>query len=441
MKKLVFTIFVLMMSLTMFGQVFESNFETWTDGSYPDGWGGTGTNIGVANVVKYTTNAYAGNNSCQLINATTSHKRFTTTAVSIESGTAYKVEFYAKGKGDIRLGIKRTASIASYMTYPAYTSINSSSWEMYTLTIVADTTSSDAEFILSIRNTDASMEHLVIDNVTISVDTDIDEVSIYDIQYTTDASGDSPYNGQTIKTRGVVTAVTPNGFWLQSGKGAWNGVYVYSNTINPNLGDSILISATVSEYYSLTELTNVALLENFGPSTIPDPEIITIAQVGEPYEGVLCKLVNVICTNVDAGYGMWQITQSGNNLYVDDDIYAFTPTLNTHYVITGIIHFSFDDWKILPRNADDVVIYEGIENTENNNINLYYDANSKNIIVKGLQTDADLEVINILGQNLITFNLSPSNINKVDISNFNSGIYILNLHNKNNIITKKIIVH
>ncbi|MFY9407378.1 MAG: T9SS type A sorting domain-containing protein, partial [Bacteroidales bacterium] len=137
---------------------------------------------------------------------------------------------------------------------------------------------------------------------------------------------------------------------------------------------------------------------------------------------------------------MWQITQSGNNLYVDDDIYAFTPTLNTHYVITGIIHFSFDDWKILPRNADDVVIYEGIENTENNNINLYYDANSKNIIVKGLQTDADLEVINILGQNLITFNLSPSNINKVDISNFNSGIYILNLHNKNNIITKKIIV-
>src|SRR5690606_30814352 len=101
---------------------------------------------------------------------------------------------------------------------------------------------------------------------------------------------------------------------------------------------------------------------NFGPSTIPDPEIITIAQVGEPYEGVLCKLVNVICTNVDAGYGMWQITQSGNNLYVDDDIYAFTPTLNTHYVITGIIHFSFDDWKILPRNADDVVIYEGIEN-------------------------------------------------------------------------------
>ncbi|MGB4004728.1 MAG: T9SS type A sorting domain-containing protein, partial [Bacteroidales bacterium] len=333
-----------------------------------------------------------------------------------------------------------TATIASYMTYPPYTSINSDSWALYSLTIIADTTSTDASFILSVKETDPSMEDLIIDNVTISITTDIEEVSIYDIQYTTDASGDSPYIGQTIKTRGVVTAVSNAGFWLQDGKGAWNGIYVYNNTILPTLGDSILISATVSEYFDLTELINVNLLENFGNTNIPAPEIVNIADVGESYEGVLCKLVDVQCTALPDQFNMWQITQSGNNLYVDDDIYAFTPTLNTHYVITGIIHFSFDDWKILPRNADDVVIYEGIENTENNNINLYYDANSKNIIVKGLQTDADLEVINILGQNLITFNLSPSNINKVDISNFNSGIYILNLHNKNNIITKKIIV-
>ncbi|MFY9274673.1 MAG: T9SS type A sorting domain-containing protein [Bacteroidales bacterium] len=441
MKKLIITILALMTGLTMFGQVvFQSGFESWTDGQYPDGWGGSGTNIGVSNVVKYTSDPYDGNNSCQIINNIADHKRFTTESVAIENGTAYKIEFYAKGKGDIRTGIKRTATAASYTTYSPYIPINSDSWALYSLTIIADTTSADASFILSVRNTDPSMEHLIIDNVTISITTDIEEVSIYDIQYTTDASGDSPYIGQTIKTRGVVTAVSNAGFWLQDGKGAWNGIYVYNNTILPSLGDSILISATVSEYFDLTELINVNLLENFGNTNIPAPEIVNIADVGESYEGVLCKLVDVQCTALPDQFNMWQITQSGNNLYVDDDIYAFTPTLNTHYVITGIIHFSFDDWKILPRNADDVVIYEGIENTENNNINLYYDANSKNIIVKGLQTDADLEVINILGQNLITFNLSPSNINKVDISNFNSGIYILNLHNKNNIITKKIIV-
>ncbi|MDD3630942.1 MAG: hypothetical protein PHF55_07975, partial [Bacteroidales bacterium] len=61
MKKLIITILALMTGLTMFGQVvFQSDFESWTDGSYPDGWGGSGTNIGVSNVVKYTTDPYDG---------------------------------------------------------------------------------------------------------------------------------------------------------------------------------------------------------------------------------------------------------------------------------------------------------------------------------------------------------------------------------------------
>lgn len=440
MKKLIITILALMTGLTMFGQVvFQSDFETWTDGSYPDGWGGTGTNIGATNVVKYTTSPYAGNNSCQLINTTTSHKRFTTTTVAIESGTAYKVEFYAKGKGEIRTSIKRTAAAASYMTYQAYITIDSDSWALYSQTIVADTTSADAEFILSLRSTDASMDHLVIDNVTISLDTDIEEVSIYDIQYTTDASGDSPYNGQTVKTRGVVTAVSSQGFWLQDGKGAWNGVYVYNNLINPSLGDSLLISASVSEYYNLTELTSVTVLENFGTTNIPEPEIINIADVGEAYEGVLCKLVDVQCIALPDSYGMWQISQSGNNLYVDDDIYAFTPTINTHYVVTGIIHYSYSEWKILPRSTDDVTIYTSINSNEPNNIYINYDANSQNLIIKGLQNNANLDIINILGQNMGNYSLTP-NINRIDVSNLNSGIYIINLNNNNTITTKKILI-
>ena len=440
MKKLFITILALMTGLTMFGQIFQSGFETWPDGDYPDGWGGSGTNIGIANVVKYTS-AYAGSNSCQLINATTSHKRFTTTAVSIESGTAYKVEFYAKGKGDIRLGIKRTASIPSYMAYTPYTSINSSSWDMYSITIIADTTSSDAEFILSVVSTDAAMEHLIIDNVTISVATDIQEVSIHDIQYTTDPSGDSPYSGQTIKTRGVVTAVSTQGFWLQNGKGAWNGIYVYNNTINPTLGDSILISATVSEYNNLTELTIVSKLDEFSNTTLPEPEIINIANVGESYEGVLCKLVDVQCTAVPGPgtYGMWQITQNGNNLKVDDDIYAFTPTMNTHYDITGIIHYSFGEWKILPRSDNDVTIHTGINSDEANNITINYDANSKNLIIKGLQNNASLNIINILGQNMASYSITP-NTNRIDVANLNSGIYIVNLLNNNTITTKKILI-
>lgn len=440
MKKLIITILALMTGLTMFGQVvFQSDFETWTDGSFPNGWGGSGTNISVDSVVKYTSSPYAGNNSCQIISRTTTHKRFTTTPVAIESGTAYKIEFYAKGKGDIRTNIKRTAAAASYMTYLPYISINSNSWELYSQTIIADTTSADASFILSVRNTDPSMENLIVDNVTISVVTDIQEVTIHDIQYTTDPSGDSPYNGQTIKTRGVVTAVSTQGFWLQNGKGAWNGVYVYNNTILPTLGDSILISASVSEYYNLTELTSVNVLENFGNATLPAPEIINITDAGEAYEGVLCKLEDVQCIALPDSYGMWQITQSGNNLYVDDDIYAFTPTINTHYVVTGLIHYSFSQWKILPRSANDVTVYSGINSDETNDIFINYDANSKNLFIKGLQNSASLNIINILGQNMASYSITP-NTNRIDVANLNSGIYIVNLLYNNTITTKKILI-
>lgn len=439
MKKLFITILALMTGLTMFGQVFYSDFETWPVDTFPNGWGGSGTNISVDSVVKYTSGAYAGTNSCKIISRTSGHKRFTTTAVSIVSGTAYKIEFYAKGKGEIRTSIKRTATAPSYMTYLPYISINSNSWALYSQTIIADTTSADASFILSVRNTDPSMEDLIIDNVTISINTDVDEVSIYDIQHTTDQSGDSPYNGQTIKTRGVVTARSNAGFWLQAGKGAWNGVYVYNNTILPSLGDSILISAIVDEYYNLTELISVNKLDEFGNTTLPAPENINIEDVNESYEGVLCKLVDVQCTALPDSYGMWQITQSGNNLKVDDDIYAFTPTINTHYDITGIIHYSFSEWKILPRSASDVTIHTGINSEEANNISINYDANSKNLIIKGLQNNASLNIINILGQNMASYSITP-NTNRIDVANLNSGIYIVNLLNNNTITTKKILI-
>jgi hypothetical protein len=136
---------------------------------------------------------------------------------------------------------------------------------------------------------------------------------------------------------------------------------------------------------------------------------------------------------------MWQISQNANTLYVDDDIYLFTPTVNTHYVVTGIIHYSFSEWKILPRSTDDVTIYTGINTKEPNNIYINYDANSQNLIIKGLQNNANIDIINILGQNMYSYSLTP-NTNKIDVSNLKSGIYIINLYNNNTITTKKILI-
>ena len=37
----------------------------------------------------------------------------------------------------------------------------------------------------------------------------------------------SPYLDQTVTTSGIVTAVAPDGFFIQDGEGGWSGLYVY----------------------------------------------------------------------------------------------------------------------------------------------------------------------------------------------------------------------
>ena len=61
----------------------------------------------------------------------------------------------------------------------------------------------------------------------------LSDVTIYEIQYTTDPSGDSPYDGQMVTTTGIVTGTGFAGFndsffiSMPEG-GAWKGLYCYN---------------------------------------------------------------------------------------------------------------------------------------------------------------------------------------------------------------------
>jgi predicted extracellular nuclease len=134
-----------------------------------------------------------------------------------------------------------------------------------TVTVPASATTS-GEFIISVINTDnlCGWNLGIIDSVSISA-TILPPptiTSIYDIQYTTDASGDSPEAGNVVTTSGIVTGVIAFGgdidrFFIQDGDGAWNGIYVYENGYPVALGDSVEVTGTVTEYFGLTELTFV----------------------------------------------------------------------------------------------------------------------------------------------------------------------------------------
>ena len=207
-------------------------------------------------------------------------------------------------------------------------------------------------------------------------------VDIFDIQYTTDPSGDSPMIGEEVTINGVVTAE----FWgsdkkrifVQDGEGPWTGILVYEaggwdniDIISPDgvvhsiaEGDNVMLTGTVTEYYGMTEITDVSSIAALGPSAfdishsvVSPGQIMTGGTEAEAYEGCLVKVENVVVDNPDLGNGEWSMTDGSNSVRVDDhwDYYFFPEAGQSLTEVSGCMDYSYGDTKIQPRLARDVV--------------------------------------------------------------------------------------
>lgn len=196
----------------------------------------------------------------------------------------------------------------------------------------------------------------VVDQVTFTVST-VSTVSIYDIQGQTDSS---PYADQIISTTGIVTAVGSYYYWLQDGVGGWNGLYVYAgDNHGVQLGDSITITGEVVESYDQTRMEDIInqVIHSSG-NTLPTSATITTTEVSsEMYEGVLVSVINAECINPDLGYGEWEVDDGSGSCIVDDKMFEFNAESGTHYNVTGPVEYSYSNYKIEPRNENDVQIY------------------------------------------------------------------------------------
>ncbi|MDD4847214.1 MAG: T9SS type A sorting domain-containing protein [Bacteroidales bacterium] len=170
MKRTLLLICMLVITGMMMAQNMVSNpgFENWTNG-LPDSWVGEKTNIGNSNIIQYTANPHTGTSACQLVNETTSHKRFTTGAIALVAEQEYVITFWVRGAGEIRTGLfDATTGDYGYTDYNEYIVVNSAEWSQQTQTITSGGTVSNGEFIFSVRNTVAGNDHLVIDDVEIT---------------------------------------------------------------------------------------------------------------------------------------------------------------------------------------------------------------------------------------------------------------------------------
>ena len=211
--------------------------------------------------------------------------------------------------------------------------------------------------------------------------------AIYDIQYTTDSSGDSPLNGETVTISGIVTAE----FWgsssnrylyVQDAEGPWNGVVCFeyggwdifdfsssAGTVHSVAeGDSVTVTGTVEEYYNLTEIGSITSVIVHGPAVnMISPAIVTPGQImtggsdTEAYEGCLVTVENVTVDNADLNNGEWSVTDGTNSVRVDDiwDFYYFPETGQALAGIAGVMTYTYSDAKLEPRLARDVVEADG----------------------------------------------------------------------------------
>jgi hypothetical protein len=239
--------------------------------------------------------------------------------------------------------------------------------------------------------------------------------TIYEIQYST--TGPSPHEGELVETSGVVTAIFENYFFIQDGVGAWNGIVIYPIQ-EVEVGDEIIISGTVLEYNDKTEITDIISMTISGTTNLPEPVLISAAELSstEDYESVLTKIQNVTVTNEDLGYGNWEVEdQSGACIIGGLGDYTYVPVLDDFiYSITGVVDYTYGDFKLEPRDDDDInLLGLAIEPLELNFVTIENCLDGLEFTISNLSNSA-IEIINIEDTGMF-----PISENPWDIEDFN----------------------
>ena len=140
------------------------------------------------------------------------------------------------------------------------------------------------------------------------------------------------------------------GFFVQD-EGGGSGLYVYDPGVEGLApGDVVNLVGTVIEYYDLTELSD-AEIEKTGATATVVPTVVNSAPSDwEPLEGQLVQFDNLEVT-AEGEYGEVE-TSYGVNI---DDLFTDSPAVGTYTRVTGIVNYSYGEFKICPRTTDDVV--------------------------------------------------------------------------------------
>lgn len=169
------------------------------------------------------------------------------------------------------------------------------------------------------------------------------------------------------------------GFYVQNTSlNPYSGIFIFTGSTTPDVqvGNRVSITGTYDEYYSLSEIMNaIVTIEGpgttlpFDPVAIANPgDIATSGSLAEGYESMLVKIGAVAVTAVNADdpkdYDEFVVT---GGLRIDDQCTDAIQNMGLNNAcaigsnftsITGVLGYTFDNFKLTPRNKNDVVFVE-----------------------------------------------------------------------------------
>lgn len=338
-------------------------------------------------------------------------------------------------------------------------------------------------------------------------------LTIYDLQFTPFDNGNSGYRNMEVTVEGVVTGSAEPGnignVYIQQEGGllGWSGIMCLGNTALSTLviGDKINVTGIVRENFGFTRLediTNVQLVSSgnsinpvsVDPTTFSEYDFAT----NEQYEGMLVTLSNpaggnmyIVNENADdpnnfaeyrvglnvfepnngsrvlAGRQTGSAFGSLNVSFVNDSIWATdagvmnVPACVVKYQdslesMTGIMYYSFGNFKILPRNNDDFMGYKDPTTCEYLTSNIEDELVNNSTVVaypvpvqQSLNVDysfpkvleATISLTDLMGRTIAKVKVTGmEGHTDIDMSDLASGTYLLSVQAEGVVISRSKVV-
>ncbi|WP_347548440.1 cell wall-binding repeat-containing protein [Pseudalkalibacillus hwajinpoensis] len=181
------------------------------------------------------------------------------------------------------------------------------------------------------------------------------------IELSTIADARSVAKGTQVKVKGIATASFETGgqtnLFIQDDTA---GIIVRAAGITAQPGDEVTVTGSMSDYYGMQQImtssTNVVITTK--DKGIPSPQSLTStdlsAENGEQHEGEFTQFTSVTVNSVDSN-GNFTAEDGSGEFVIKPNEKSLLEVGKTYEILKGVIDYNFNEYKLVPRNAADVI--------------------------------------------------------------------------------------